>query len=1057
MKNLFNSACVFLLLALAHLSVYAQPAISSFSPASGAVGTVVTITGTNLTAPTALTIGGVSAIVVSNTGSTLVAMLMPGAVTGKVAITTSGGTASSSSNFTVTATLYTNDQQGNKLVGAGAIGAAEQGQAVAISADGNTAIVGGDQDSTGRGAAWIFTRTGNIWSPLGYKLVGAGASGLASQGHAVAISADGNTALVGGYGDSSGLGALWVFTRSGAVWTQQGGKLTGAGATGAAGLGYSVSLSADGNTALAAGPYDNGDIGATWVFTRSGTTWSQQGNKLTGTGAIGAAYQGWGVSISANGTTAIVGGPGDNGFTGAAWIFTRSGNTWAQQGGKLVGSGLAGVSFQGQAVSLSADGNTAVVGAPFDNNGLGAIWAYTRSGTAWAQQGGKLTATGSTTNENFGWSASLSADGNTALIGAVGDNSGGAAMIFTRSGAAWQQADKITGTGVSNKDGGSGEGGSVMISANGNTAIIGAPYDAADIGSALIFTYSPPPAITSFSPSSGPVGTLVTIKGSNLGNLNTLTIGGITAIQVSNAGTSMVCLVMPGTVTGKVSASAAGSTATSTHTFTVTSTPYPSVQQGSPLAGTGGSTISTTGGAEQGYSVAVSADGNTAVIGGVGNNGYKGAIWIFTRKDTTWSQQGGKLIGTNGSSQANEGYSVAISADGNTVIEGGPNEKIGQNYVGAAWVFTRTGTKWSQQAEIPGASDNVSLSADGNTALMDNVVYVRSGTTWEWEAYLQGGGSIGAISADGNTAIINGTLGSGIAAAALVFIRTGNTWAQQGGELQGSGAVNVGLPSDWSYPTGGQSLALSADGNTAMIGGPTDNQSIGAAWIFTRSNGVWSQQAKLVGSGYQETNGVPIFEGGSVALSADGNTAVIAGPYDNEFTGAAWVFTRSGSNWTPRGNKLVGQGGGGYEGLGLGLSANGTTAILGAWDNNYAYGASWVFVPTTEADMPESVKNDNKMDDDTTSGPAVGLSAPFSLLAYPNPFAGKFNLAISSQSDDIINVNVYNVYGERVLATQTDGAKTFSPELGSNYSPGIYIVQVKQGENSQQIKVVKSE
>jgi hypothetical protein len=104
---------------------------------------------------------------------------------------------------------------------------------------------------------------------------------------------------------------------------------------------------------------DNSNQGAAWIFTRSGTTWSQQGNKLVGTGNTGAAKQGTSVSLSADGTTAIVGGFADNSNQGAAWIFTRSGTTWTQQGGKLVGTGNTGAAFQGFAVSLSADGTTA--------------------------------------------------------------------------------------------------------------------------------------------------------------------------------------------------------------------------------------------------------------------------------------------------------------------------------------------------------------------------------------------------------------------------------------------------------------------------------------------------------------------------------------------------------------------------------------------------------------------------------------------------------------------------------------------------------------------------
>jgi hypothetical protein len=103
--------------------------------------------------------------------------------------------------------------------------------------------------------------------------------------------------------------------------------------------------------------------------------WSQQGSKLVGTGAAGNASQGASVSLSGDGNTAIVGGPSD-GSVGAAWVYTRSGGVWSQQGNKRVGAGAAGGASQGASVSLSVDGNTAIVGGPSDGDGAGAAWVF---------------------------------------------------------------------------------------------------------------------------------------------------------------------------------------------------------------------------------------------------------------------------------------------------------------------------------------------------------------------------------------------------------------------------------------------------------------------------------------------------------------------------------------------------------------------------------------------------------------------------------------------------------------------------------------------------------
>ncbi|HLF14804.1 MAG TPA: T9SS type A sorting domain-containing protein [Bacteroidota bacterium] len=379
-------------------------------------------------------------------------------------------------------------QQGDKLVGTGGVDGQFQGSSVSLSTDGNTAIVGGPHDNNQVGAAWVYTRSGGVWTQQGSKLVGTGGVGFAVQhGISVSLAADGNTAIVGGNGDNGGRGAAWVYTRSGGVWTQQGGKLVGTGVVGFAQQGYSVSLSADGNTAIVGGNSDNSYMGAAWVFTRSGGVWMQQGSKLVGTGAVGNANQGLRVSISADGNTAILGGVGDNSFTGAAWVFTRSGGVWTQQGNKLVGTGGSGVSGQGMSVSLSADGSTAIVGGYADNQGTGAAWVYTRSGGVWTQQGSKLVGTGTfIAGSQQGYSVSLSADGNMAIVGGFFYNSGeGAVWVYTRSGGVWTQlGSKLEGTGAV---GASYFGYSISLSADASTALVGGYYDNLDVGAAWVF------------------------------------------------------------------------------------------------------------------------------------------------------------------------------------------------------------------------------------------------------------------------------------------------------------------------------------------------------------------------------------------------------------------------------------------------------------------------------------------------------------------------------------------------------------------------------------------
>ena len=233
---------------------------------------------------------------------------------------------------------------------------------------------------------------------------------------------------MGGPYDGDDTGAAWVFTRSGAEWVQEA-KLTGAGASGPALFGISAALSSDGNTALIGGPFDTGDVGAPWVFRRSGATWAQQGQKITGGGTIGTASFGVGVALSADGNTAIVGAPTDASLAGAAWIFTRSGSAWTQQGPKLTGAGEVGTGQFGVSVSLSGGGATALVGAPNDDHLAGAARVFVRTAGVWSRQGDKLVGAGAAGAESFGYDVSLSGNGDTAVIGGSDDGQ--------HAGAAW--------------------------------------------------------------------------------------------------------------------------------------------------------------------------------------------------------------------------------------------------------------------------------------------------------------------------------------------------------------------------------------------------------------------------------------------------------------------------------------------------------------------------------------------------------------------------------------------------------------------------------------------
>src|SRR5207247_5655260 len=144
-------------------------------------------------------------------------------------------------------------------------------------------------------------------------------------GTAVALSADGGTAAIAGVADDGG-GAIWTFTRAGSSWLQTA-KLIPNDATAKSGFGVRLALSDDG-TLIVGSNQDTGGVGAAWIFVRSGSTWTQEGPKLTPNDERGAANFGIRVALAGDGRTALIGGWNDEHAVGAAWVFTRSGSTW---------------------------------------------------------------------------------------------------------------------------------------------------------------------------------------------------------------------------------------------------------------------------------------------------------------------------------------------------------------------------------------------------------------------------------------------------------------------------------------------------------------------------------------------------------------------------------------------------------------------------------------------------------------------------------------------------------------------------------------------------------
>jgi sugar lactone lactonase YvrE len=345
---------------------------------------------------------------------------------------------------------------------------------MSVSVSGDTAVVGADNKTVnsngGQGAAYVFVRTGGVWSQQ-QKLTAN--DGAANDHFGCSVSVSGDAAVIGAdnktVNSNGGMGAAYVFVRSGGVWSQQQ-ELTAS--DGAANDHFGASSSLSGVTAVI-----GNSQGAAYVFVSDGLVWAQQ-QKL----AAPAGAAGFGRSVSVSGDTVVVGAAGANSNQGAAYVFVQSSGVWSQQQELTASDGAANDQFGG---SVSVSGDTAVIGATGKNSSQGAAYVFVRSGGGWSQQQ-ELTASDGAAGDVFG---SVSVSGDTAVIGAENKTVSstfqqGAAYVFALSGGVWGQQQELT---ASDGAGDNFFGSSVSVS--WGTAVVGAPGKGAGLwGAAYVFT-----------------------------------------------------------------------------------------------------------------------------------------------------------------------------------------------------------------------------------------------------------------------------------------------------------------------------------------------------------------------------------------------------------------------------------------------------------------------------------------------------------------------------------------------------------------------------------------
>ena len=375
-------------------------------------------------------------------------------------------------------------------------------------------------------------------------------------------------------------------------------------------------------------------------------------------------------------------------------------------------------------------------------------------------------------------------------------------------------------------------------------------------------------------------------------------------------------------------------------------------------------------GAQFGFAVALSADGSTLAVGSqmeessaTGINGKQddhskfgaGAVYVYARGGAGWSQQA-YIKASNTDQDDQFGFNVALSADGNTLAVSAPYEDSAATGIngnqadnsmpnaGAVYVFTRSGTAWSQQAYIKAS----------------NTGDAEEGDQFGYSISLSGDGNLlvaGAIGEDSGATTVNGDEKDNSApnaGAAYVFVRNAGAWSQQAYLKAANASRNFLF--GYSVAVSGDSSTIAVGsfdeaGSTRQINGPYDRRAAGtgAAYVFVRSGASWTQQAYLKAKEGDPQDSM----GCSIAISDDGNTVAtgaldedtmvgginvvqsghsgkVDAPDDNS-SGAAYVFVRNGTTWTEQANfKASNVGKDDWFGIHLHLSGDGNTFAVSA-------------------------------------------------------------------------------------------------------------------------------
>jgi len=793
-----------------------------------------------------------------------------------------------------------------------------------ICLSGDRCIIGahGDDDKGSfSGSAYIYSLAAGTWS-LSCKVKAV--DGVADDYFGQAVSIYDDLIIIGARNDDDlGLssGAIYLFdplTVSDPLYQQ---KVISSDGEANDEFGCSIAISADTCVVGARRDDDKGNnAGAAYVFVQASGVWSQQQKLLASDGAGGMMFgDSFGEAVAIDGDTCVIGASGKNSGEGAAYVFTRTAGVWTEQQ-KLLASDHAGGFLFGYSVAI--DGDTCVLGSIYSETlavDIGAAYVFTRSAGVWTEQQ-KLIASDGLTGDEFGSSVSVNSD--TCIVGAsYADAPGadsGAAYAFTRLLGIWTEQQKLTAS-----DGAAGDEFGISVGLDGETCVIGARWNVnggIDTGSAYVFlrsfgTWTEQQKLYPKDGASGDrYGTRVGISG------DFVVVG--SPLDDDTGGSSGSAYIY----------------------FRYNAIWYIQAKY-----------RALDGLANKYFGISISISDTSIAIGayGDGDNGsYAGAAYFFEINDSLIWEYKQKILASDGIADDQLGFSVSVLGDTCVVGAWYEGEAGPLEHFGAAYIYIKTGDIWIEQQKITtlGHQDpahmngslfswSVALSTDifmggcpydNNGEAWDNgsvFIFTRAGGTWSFSqkipgpAYSGWGDEFGnSISISGDSCIIGGSGYDNRTGSAFVYTNVGGTWTLQ----QQLNAFDRALNDFFGYASG-----IYED--TCVVGAYGDEAATGAAYVYTRTAGVWSFEQKLVAS-----DGLPTDQFGySVAITED---MIVVGAYGVDAlgtgSGAAYVFTRTAGVWTQT-QKLVPYDNAKGDFFGWSVAFDSTTSLaIGARDAN---------------------------------------------------------------------------------------------------------------------------